>query len=396
MPKSIGWKLFLAFVLVATVGVIIVAVAANRTTSREFHAFMRGQESAQGQQTQSGPGGPGMMQGSGPGGATAQGEAEDRFLDRVNRSLWIAVGVALGLGAILSLLLSRQLVRPLRALRDTARRIAAGDLSQRVAHTSSDEVGEVADAFNAMADELARAQAQRRQVIADIAHELRTPIAVIDGTVSGILDEVLPSSSENLGSLKEETALLMRLVTDLRDLSLAEAGELKLELSDTNVGQLVEGAVAQMTPLAKAKGVALRADVGADLPVVRADRARLGQVIGNLLDNALRHTASGGTVGVSARLGDGTVVVSVADNGEGIAEADLSHVFERFYRADKSRSRARGGSGLGLAIVKELVKAHGGRAWAESTVGEGSVFSFTLPAAAVGSSDSWKKRASAG
>jgi two-component system OmpR family sensor kinase/two-component system sensor histidine kinase BaeS len=318
------------------------------------------------------------------------------FLRDVNRSTWLAGLAAGGLALALGLLLFRQIVAPVRAVTLAAQRIAAGQLDQRVPVTSRDEIGQLASAFNQMADVLAQDRQLRRNMIADIAHELRTPLSIIQGNLEAMLDGVLPTTAQELASLHDETALLARLVADLRLLSLAEAGQLKLERAETDLGELVSKVVERMRPQAEAGGVDLATDVAPGLPPVDADADRISQVIGNLVSNALRYTPARGRVAVRAfaleTTADGrrrtaaaavsgrrSAVVEVADTGIGITPEDLPHVFDRFYRADKSRTRASGGSGIGLAIVKQLVEAHGGRAWAESEPGKGSRFSFTLP-----------------
>jgi signal transduction histidine kinase len=269
---------------------------------------------------------------------------------------------------------------------------------------SEDEIGELARTFNTMAESLARAEELRRQMVVDIAHELRTPLSIIQGNLEGMLDGVLPLDPEQVASVHEETLLLSRLVADLRLLSLAEAGQLKLERSETNLGALIRSVVDRLRPQAQAKGVALETELPASLPILSIDADRISQVIGNLVSNALRYTPAGGAVSVQCSVNsdqltvnskqwsvsseqiaddklitDHWLLITVTDTGSGIAPEDLPHVFDRFYRADRSRNRATGGSGIGLAIVKQLVEAHGGRVWAESELGKGSRFSFTLP-----------------
>jgi signal transduction histidine kinase len=331
------------------------------------------------------------------------------FLAAVNRSiLWgalLAGGIALALGA----LFFTQLVAPIRRLTAAAHAIAAGDLTRRVSVSSGDELGELARAFNKMAGDLSRAEEGRRHMVADIAHELRTPLTVMQANLEAMQDGVLPTDAEQLASLREETLLLSRLVADLRLLSLAEAGQLRLERAEVDLPDLVRRAVERMRPPAAAKGIILATSVpNTRLTAISADPARVSQVLGNLLENALRYAGEGTTVCVTVATYPGgaiapngreaqpeaahyaacgrSIVISVTDPGPGIPSDDLSHVFDRFYRADKSRSRASGGSGLGLAIVKHLVEAHGGRVWVESPVFEdsgghrhGTRVSFCLP-----------------
>ncbi|MCL5110461.1 MAG: HAMP domain-containing histidine kinase [Chloroflexi bacterium] len=343
----------------------------------------------------SGGRGPGMMGGAGRMGQTGpratttsvSGQAagptpEDLFQTTVTRGLWLGAGAAALLAVTLSLLLTRQIVRPLNALAAGARRLASGDLGHRVPISSTEEVGAVATAFNAMAASLEQDEQARRALLADIAHELRTPLTIIEGTADGILDGVLEPNPEQVGIIKEEADLLAKLVADLRDLSLAEAGQIKLERSPQDLGELVGKAVRGFEPTAQQKGVALSFASQPGLRPANVDATRLVQALGNLIGNALRHTPAGGSV--SVRVGpdpvaSGRYLISVADTGEGIAPADLEHIFERFYRADKSRSRRSGGTGLGLAIARQMVEAHGGRVWAESVPGKGSTFYIGLP-----------------
>ena len=306
-------------------------------------------------------------------------EPESRiFLASVNRVLLI-VAVVAGLSAVLLILgLSRRILAPVEALTAAVRRMEAGDLSQRVEVTSRDEIGELARAFNAMADGLARLEELRRNMVTDVAHELRTPLSNIRGYLEAIQDGVVQPERGIIDSLYEEAILLNRLVDDLQELSLAEAGQIRLERQPVALADIVDRAVEAVRPRAEAEGVTLQVDLPEDL-LVDVDPQRIGQVLRNLLDNALTHTPSGGEITVAAHAEGQWVEVGVRDTGSGIAAEDLPYVFERFYRADKSRSRATGGAGLGLAIARQLVEAHGGRIWVESTEGEGCTFTLALP-----------------
>ncbi|MBL7064213.1 MAG: HAMP domain-containing protein [Anaerolineae bacterium] len=300
------------------------------------------------------------------------------FLTSVNRTL-LLVAVVAGLSAVLLILgLSRRIFAPVQALTAAARRMEAGDLSQRVEITSQDEIGDLARAFNGMADGLARLEGLRRQLVTDVAHELRTPLTNIRGYLEALQDGVVEPERHVIDSLHEEAMLLNRLVDDLQAFSLVEAGQLRLERQPVALADVVDKAVEAARPRAVAKGVVLRADLPEDLPLVDVDPRRIGQVLRNLLDNGLTHTPSGGEIGVVAQASDEWVEVKVWDTGTGIAAEDLPYVFERFYRADKSRSRATGGAGLGLAIARQLVEAHGGQIEVESEVGRGTQFAFTL------------------
>jgi signal transduction histidine kinase len=299
----------------------------------------------------------------------------------VFQRLMLAGIVVSGLGLILSLALSRTISRPFADLTRATRAVAAGQLDSRVPVHYGGEVGELASAFNVMAQDLARADELRRNLTADVAHELRTPLSVIRGKLEGILDGVYPATPEHLEPVVEETKLLIHLVEDLRVLALAEAGQLPLEKGVMDIGDLLQDAQVNFGPQASDRGVTLALDLPPALPPVSADWRRIAQVLGNLLSNALRHTPQGGCVTLSAAAEAGMVQVTVADTGLGIAPEDLPHVFERFWRGDKSRSRTYGGTGLGLAIARHLVEMHGGQIGVESAPGKGSRFQFTLPVA---------------
>lgn len=308
---------------------------------------------------------------------------EEAFINRTTLMIVFAGVTASGAAIILGLFLTWQLTGPLRKLTEAAQGIASGDLNQRVDIRSKDELGELGQAFNQMAQNLARAETLRRNMVADIAHELRTPLSVIQGSVEAILDGVFEPTRENVQSIHKETVLLSRLVDDLRELALAEAGQLRIEQEESNLAALIERSVAGISHRARENGVTLTTDLSPHLPLVPADPQRIGQVLSNLLDNALRYTPSGREITVRATKTEGMVQVDVTDQGPGLARGELSLVFERFYRGDRARSRATGGAGLGLAIVKQLVEAHGGKVWAESGKGdEGATFSFTLPISA--------------
>src|SRR5512145_3370191 len=236
-----------------------------------------------------------------------------------------------------------------------------------------------------MAEEVARADELRRNLTADLAHELRTPLSVIRGKIEGILDGVYPATPKHLEPILEETGLLAHLVEDLSLLALAEAGQLELEKQVMDVGDLLRDAHVNFGPQADDRGVTLSLDLPPEIPSVMADRRRIAQVLGNLLTNALRHTPQGGCVTLGAVVthptpGDNKekVTVSVSDTGAGISPEDLPNIFERFWRGDKSRGRS-AGSGLGLAIARQLVEMHGGEISVESTPGKGSTFKFVLP-----------------
>lgn len=319
-----------------------------------------------------------------PGDWDRLGDLEQQFLQRMEQILILGATVAVGLGLAMGAILSRSLTAPLQRLAAAARNVAAGDLSQRVEVEGSAEMVEVAHAFNDMTMALGESEEQRRNMVADVAHELRTPLSVLQGNLRAILDDVYPLSKGEISRLYDETRLLGRLVDDLRELALADAGQLRLDLHPAEVAEILEHTIDSLALVAEARQVALTGHYPEHLPAVRADVDRVAQILRNLLVNALHHTPGEGTVTVSARQLGNAVEISIADTGEGIDPRDLPHVFERFWRADPSRTRTDDGTlgtgtGLGLSVAQSLVDALGGRMWAESVPGEGSTFSFTLP-----------------
>lgn len=314
-----------------------------------------------------------------PGSPAPLASPEQDFLTQLQNTLLLAGLLAGTLGVVLSIALSRTLTAPLANLADAAHRFAARDWNQRVPVRGAQEIAEVATAFNAMADDLQKQEALRRSLIADIAHELRTPLAVMQGNLRAMLDEVYPLDRSEIATLYDESRLLARLVDDLRELALADAGQLPLNVGNVNISEVVQTAAANFSMAADAQNVRVE-NAGLPSPLyVYADADRVAQVLRNLLANALRHTPEGGTITVGAQPQEKFVRLFVRDTGEGINPEDVPHIFERFYRADKSRTRATGGSGLGLAIAKAWVEAMGGTIGVSSQAGKGSEFWFLLP-----------------
>jgi len=304
-----------------------------------------------------------------------------RLSASVNRSLLLGGSLAIGIALLLTFVLSRRMMSPIGVLAGAARRLGRGDLSQRVRLQGEDEVASLAEAFNSMASDLEYAEQLRRNMVADVAHELRTPLSNIQGYLEAIRDGMVEPDGAAIRSLNEETALLSRLVNELQELSLAEAGELKLVYQTEDVAGLLRQAVTSWQPQLTAGEISLSLEMPDDLPPVNIDWQRVNEVLHNILENAVAHTRKGGTIKIGASQKGKWVDVSVSDTGEGIPAEDLPHIFERFYRVDKSRARATGGSGLGLTIAKRLIEAHGGMIVVQSKLGEGSRFSFTLPVA---------------
>lgn len=300
----------------------------------------------------------------------------EQMLAAMTSSLWLAVALATTAGMMLSVLLARRIAAPLGQMAQAAHRIAAGDLQQQVVPTGGAEITEVAVAFNQMSTSLQQAEQARRNLLADVAHELRTPISVLQGNLGAMLDDVYPMSHEEIATLYDEVLLLNRLVTDVHDLAQAEVGQLRVDCQPTDVAALATRLTTLFAEVGAAQDVTVQATGPATLPPVAADAARVQQVISNLLTNALRHTPTGGQVTVQATEQDNTLLVTVSDNGSGIAAEDVPHVFDRYWRAAPGSGHS---SGLGLAIARQLVLAHGGDIGVESEPGKGSRFWFTLP-----------------
>lgn len=301
-----------------------------------------------------------------------------RFMEMVNRSLWVAGIIAAALALVLAWLLVRHFTGPLRGLERAASRIATGDLAARVPALGDDELGRLAQAFNAMAESLDQAERAKRQMIADVAHELRTPITVLRAAVEGFEDGVIEPSAENLSALKDKIHLTARLIDDLQQLALADMGHLTLRKERFSLRDLVEDIAAMVEPQVADAGISLAAEVAPDLPLVLGDRQRVQQVLLNLLSNALRHTPAGGSITVGAREADGGVEAWVDDTGAGIPPGEEERIFDRFYRGGNV-PRGSPGTGLGLSVAKAIVEAHGGRIWARSRPEGGATFRFTLP-----------------
>jgi signal transduction histidine kinase len=296
------------------------------------------------------------------------------------RSLAVAAAGVAFVGLVAALLVSRRIAGPVEKLTVAVRRLQAGELGARVTPRGHDELAALAGAFNAMAERVERTERLRRDLVNDVAHELRTPLAHLRGQLEAVQDGLVRPEPAAVGELLSEVEHLTKLVADLQDLAAAETGALRLEREPLDVGAELEAAARPFRARAEGRGVGLELDVAADRPRVMADARRLRQIVTNLLDNALTHAPRGSAVRVSARRNGDVVRLDVRDEGPGIPPEHLAHVFERFYRADASRSRETGGVGLGLAIVRNLAEAHGGSVSVESVPGMGSTFALQLPA----------------
>ena len=304
----------------------------------------------------------------------------------LNRSLlWTGLAAMAG-GVLIVSLLSRRVLAPARDLSAAATRLGAGDLSQRVEVRGLDEIANLGRTFNSMAEDLESAEQQRRSLMADVAHEFRTPVSNIQGYLEAVRDGLMQPNSDTIDTIHQQVLHLTRLIEDLRLLALAEAGALRLDLMPDSLEEVLRRSMEAVRPRAEARGISLAMDAATNLPLVEMDRTRIAQVVGNLLENAITHTPEGGSVTVLAETTDGAAVrVTVVDTGSGMSDADVDMAFERFYRVDPSRARSTGGAGLGLTIARQLVEAHGGSIRAESEMGAGSRFIFELPVGQAGS-----------
>lgn len=360
LRRSLAAKLIVAQLLVILAGSATLVLVAFLVAPALFHAHVR----------------------------EALGVVPDAVNDHLDRAftdtIMVALGIAITAAALTAVavsgFLALRMLRPIRAMAEGSRRIAAGQYEARVPEAGQDELGVLGKAFNEMASSLETAERRRKELVSDVAHEFRTPLATVEGYVEAMTDGTLPRSDENLDVITQETRRMARLLEDLSKVSMAEERQLDLRLVAVEPWGLVEQSVQAASPAYAEKGVTLDAPGPRESAPVLVDVDRMAEVLGNLLANALRHTPSGGRVEVDAeRLGD-RLVISVSDTGEGIAARDLERVFARFYRVDPARARSSGGSGIGLTIARAIVAAHGGRMWAESAGrGRGARFAFALP-----------------
>lgn len=378
LRTSLTAKLFLSYLVVILVGLLTLVIAVNSLAPTFFSTGMTG-----------------MMAGRGMGGMgispTAAGTSmmdpyvQTAFRQALTRALVLAAAAATVAALLLNLVVARQVVRPVRSMLQASRRIAAGRYAERVPlgpGDPGDELGQLAASFNAMARSLEQTEQRRLELLGDVTHELRTPVATLEGYLEGLLDGVIVPSERTWAKLHDEAGRLRRLIDDLQELSRAEARQIPLQVRPVSPDAMIQSALERLLPQFAEKGLELRQRLPADLPPVVADRDRAIQVLTNLLTNALRYTPAPGQVEVLAEQTGEIVTIRVRDTGIGFTADQASRLFERFYRAEKSRSRALGGSGIGLTIAQALVEAMGGRMWAESAgPGQGSTFNFTLPVA---------------
>ncbi|WP_322488728.1 sensor histidine kinase [Chloroflexus sp.] len=315
-------------------------------------------------------------------GTNAALELQEQVQSVIQQALLISGFAALAAAVVVSLFVSRRIVEPIQTLSHVSRRLAQGFYRERTSIQADDEIAQLAQSVNQLADALDQTERRRLALLADVTHELRTPLATIGGYMEGLVDGVVSANPATFNLILRETRRLQRLIEDLELLSRVEAGQLPVVARAIDLRPVLETQIAQFEPLFSSNQVNLRLDAPEHLPQVWADPDRVAQVVINILANAYRYTPSGGTVTVQARADDHEVRVAIIDTGIGIAAEHLPHLFERFYRVDKSRARNSGGSGIGLAIARHLIYTQGGEIWAESDgIGKGSRFIFTLPLA---------------
>ena len=367
IQQRLRWKLFLSYAVIVLVGSAVLLVTARWRAPTVLTHHTARMESMM------------TMMGSN---ATLESDWRDSFMDSLNEIMAAAVAAAMLAAFLMSLYVSQRIVEPVRQMRYASQHIAQGDYHKRIQIVSRDELGDLATAFNQMAQDLEQTEQRRLELIGNVAHELRTPLGSLQAMMEGLIDGVLPGEPATYVNIQSELDRLQRLVQDLQELSRAEARQLVLDPDPVQIDELIESAAARLRPQFDDKSVHLELSLEHDLPVVIADPDRIMQVLVNLLGNALQYTLAGGSVAVSANAAAHEIVVTVSDTGIGITPEHLPHLFERFYRVDKSRSRTGGGSGIGLTIARHLVEAHGGIMRAASPgSGQGSTFTFTLPAA---------------
>ncbi|NIM95402.1 MAG: HAMP domain-containing protein [Anaerolineales bacterium] len=370
-----GWKIFISYLVVILVLIIVIVSAAMFVAPSAFDRHLTAMEQM-------------TMEDSSSDGEVADLEADlfENFRVAINESLRLATIAAFIAAVTVSIFVSRRIVAPIRDMMNASQRIADGHYDERVdlpggiAGGDTDELGQLALSFNQMAEKLEHTEEMRRQLIGDVAHELRTPLTTIQGSMEGLIDGILPADEETYQNVYREASRLQKLVRDLQELSRVEDGVALIEPKPVKISELSKIACSQLERQYLEKGVELIDEVEDDLPLVMADEDRIGQVLLNLLGNGLQYTPTDGWVRITARRLGEFVEISVEDSGIGIDPEDIPHLFTRFYRVDKSRSRVGGGSGIGLTIAKHLVETSGGRIWVKSSgVGKGSTFSFTLP-----------------
>lgn len=384
---SVRYKMMLSTFVLILVCALVVIYICNQQMETHFFQYLQDPSALAGQNGQGGGFGHGMghgMMGGGMGMGGMHhrmmlGAAERTFVESYHRSLWWIGFLFAGIGLVVSYFLSGNITRPLRQLSRAAEKIRQGELKQEVPVETQDEVGQLAAVFNQMSAELAVNENNRQELLANIAHELKTPLAILQGHLESMLDGVEQPEPEKLFSMQEEVMRLTRLVGDLRDLSLAQVHQLELHLQPMDLGEKTERAAEMLEPLLEEKNLHFVKELAPDLPLRQLDPDRLNQILYNLITNAIRYTTPGTAILLKTEAAGENVRLLIADEGPGIAPEDLPHVFEQFYRGDKSRNRALGGSGIGLSLAKSFVEAQGGSIRAENRKNGGAAFIVEFP-----------------
>ena len=368
------WKVFLSYLLVVIIGIVVLITAASLSVPAAFERHMASMNA--------------LMSNANAMGDSQSMETElfSQYTAAVYEAVSYATIAALIAALLASYFISRQVVTPMLRMMSLSHRIAEGEYEERLALPGGqqgdqiDELGQLALSFNQMADKLEKTETMRRQLIGDVTHELRTPLTAVKGYLEGLMDGVLPGDPETYQQIHSEIDRLQRLVNDLQELSRVEAGAIQLQLAPVSPASLIERIQSTLVRQFEDKNIQLETDVEPNLPDILVDKDRIIQVLTNLVGNALQYTSSGGKVSVMVRREKSEILFSVKDTGIGISAEQLTFIFNRFYRTDKSRNRTSGGSGIGLTIAKALVQAHHGKIWAESDgEGKGSTFSFLIP-----------------
>lgn len=367
--RHLGARLLLSYLVIIVVGVFVLVIASQFILPASFNRHMAGM------------GNDGMMMGMN--GNSAMSQLYVDYRASFNEALMYATLAAMFAALVLSVFFSRSVISPVHAMSLATQRIADGRYDERLQVNGNDELAQLAAYFNQMAEKLNEVESMRRRLIGDVSHELRTPLTAIKGSMEGLMDGILPATDETYQQVLAEAERLNRLVNDLQELSRVEARAYQLNIRPVDASALVRTVTKRLSPHAELKRITLDFELQPDLLHVLADEDRAVQVLTNLTGNALQYTPEGGRVTISAKRISNEIEFSIRDTGIGIPPEHLSHIFDRFYRVDKSRSRqAGGGSGIGLTIARSLIEAHGGRIWVESAgEGLGSTFNFTLPIA---------------
>jgi histidine kinase len=370
----LAWKMFLSYLAVVIISIVVLITASSLSVPATFERHMASMNAL-------------MFNANMMGDSQAmETELFSQYTAAVYEAVSYAAIAALIAALLASYFISRQVVTPMLSMMSLSHRIAEGEYEERLSLPGgqqadlTDELGQLALSFNQMADKLEKTETIRRELIGDVTHELRTPLTAVKGYLEGLMDGVLPANLETYQQIHSEIDRLQRLVNDLQELSRVEAGAFQLQLAPVSPTSLIERIQSTLGRQFEEKNIQLETDVESDLPDIMVDQDRIIQVLTNLVGNALQYTPSGGKVSLQVYRERSGVFFTVKDSGIGISAKQLSFIFNRFYRTDKSRARASGGSGIGLTIAKALVKAHQGKIWAESDgEGKGSTFSFLIP-----------------